>query len=968
MRIILAFSVILSISVQGQSKLDSLELALEQTSTDSTRIKLLHQLSDEYSYEYPAKAQELLQQAISLSEEANTPLLTIEGLSKLGHFLALRSSYDSALNAFERALRLSEKEDFDKGYSEALLGLGETHWRQGNLKKAQEYQERNIEFSRSIGNKEGIASSYNTLGNINNDVGEFTKAMEYYTSAANLFEEIGNKRNTSIALTNVGLIHQRLENYEKAIDYYLASDSIFEQLEFHRGNAYIASKLATVYKNLEQYEKSLSYSQRALTAYEKLGGRSAIAEIKHNVGNLYWEQKKYEEALPYYLEARAINLEIGDSMAVALNTQSVGGTYFQLDQSDKALQYLEEALTIAKATGAKLTIMDSYETLSAVHFDQQNFQSAYENLSQFIKLRDSLYTIEKRDLASEIEAKYQNEAKQNEIDLLESENTLQALQIEKRQNERNGLIIISIVILIVLALIINQYRIKQASNKQLKELDQIKSTFFENISHEFRTPLSLILAPVKDRMKQPLEEGDEHLFNTVIKNAENLDELIKQLLDLAKLEKDKYDLRLEPVESSGFFKVITASYESLAAVKQITFDIEIPDEDQWLELDKDLLRKICNNLLSNAFKFTPADGHVRFRLTYDENLIIDVSDTGPGIPTKDQERIFDRFSQVDGPHATGTGIGLALTRELVEASGGTIKLTSKVGEGSSFEVSIPVNPVSAQESDSSEVLSEQAHDVVENTFALSEKEQTLLIIEDNADLRTYLSSLFQEEYNIHSAIDGKKGIDAAKEIIPDLVISDIMMDEMDGLEVCRSLKSNEETDHIPIILLTARSDQQTKLEGLKQGADAYILKPFESEELRATVHNLIEQRQKLRARYTSTPDNGESSQVETPPFVLKCEKIVHDNLSNDSFTADDFSREIGMSRMQVHRKLKAMTDLSTTAFIRHHRLIEAKSLLEKGEPVSQVAYAVGFSSLSYFSKVFKEHYGILPSEHASQTF
>ena len=962
MRIILAFSVILSISAQGQSKLDSLETAFEQTTVDSTRVKLLHQLFDEYSYEFPSKAKEILQQAIELSQEANTTLLTVEGFNKLGHFLAIRSSYDSAMSAFESALLLAEEAEFDRGYSEALLGLGETYWRQGNLKKAQEYQERNIEFSESIDNAEGIASSYNTLGNINNDLGEYTKAMEYYTSAAKLFEELGNKRNTSIALTNIGVIHQKLENYEKAIDYYLASDSIFEQLQFHRGNAFISSRLATVYKNMGQFEESLSYSQKALAGFEKLGGRSDIAEIKHNVGNLYWEQQKYDEALPYYLEARAINLEIGDSMAVTLNSRSIGGTYLELDQLDKALQYLEEALAIGKATGAKLSIMDSYETLSAVYSKKQDFKKAYQNQSLFIKLRDSLYTIEKRDLANEIEAKYQNEAKQNEIDLLESENTLQALQIVKRQNERNGLIILSIVILIALALIINQYRIKKASNKQLKELDQIKSTFFENISHEFRTPLSLIIAPLKDRINQPLEKGDEHLLKTVIKNAENLDELIKQLLDLAKLEKGRYDLRLEPVEASGFFKVIAASYESLAAVRRITFDVEIPDEDQWLELDKDLVGKICNNLLGNAFKFTPAGGNVRFGMTYDGDLKISVSDTGPGISPQDEERIFDRFSQVDGPHATGTGIGLALTRELVDASGGTIKLISKVGEGSSFEVSIPFNPIPAQDMDPSGIHSNLEQGTESAFTSISTKEQTLLIIEDNEDLRSYLSGLFQEEYNIHSAVDGKEGIDVAKEIIPDLVISDIMMAEMDGLEVCKSLKSNVETDHIPIILLTARSDQQTKLEGLKQGADSYILKPFESEELRVTVHNLIEQRQKLRARYTN---DDESSHSETPPFVQKCESIVQDYLSDDSFTVDDFSREIGMSRMQVHRKLKAMTDLSTTAFIRHHRMIAAKSLLEKGEPVSQVAYAVGFSSLSYFSKVFKEHYGLLPSEHAS---
>lgn len=939
----------------SQSKLDSLESAYEQASTDSTRIILLHQLSDEYSYEIPSKAKDLLLQAIELSESTNIPILAAEGLNKLGTFLSLRASYDSAIQTFEKALKVAGKAEFNIGYSEALIGIGDVFWRKGELKKAQEYQEKNIAFSESIDNLDGIASSYNTLGNINNDIGEFTKAMEYYTLAAEMFRKIGNQRKTSIALTNVGVIHQKLENYEKAILYYLASDSIFRELKFHRGNAFIASRLSTVYKNMKQYERSLSYSEKALESFEKLGGRSDIAEIKHNMGNLYWEQGKYSEALPYYLEARAINLDIGDSMAVAMNSQSVGGTYFELGDSDNALNYLNEALTIAKIKGAKLTIMDSYETLSAVYSDQQNFKNAYENLSQFIKLRDSLYTIEKRDLASEIEAKYQNEAQQRTIEL-------QEVTIAKRQNERNGLIIIAIIILIILALIINQYRIKQKTNRQLRELDQIKSTFFENISHEFRTPLSLILAPIKDRMNQPLTEEDEQLFQTVVKNAENLDDLIKQLLDLAKIEKGKYDLQSEPVEASGLCKVIAASYESLAAVKKITFDVKVPAEERWFQLDIDLVKKICNNLLSNAFKFTPSEGHVRFEIEYDSMLMITVSDTGPGIPKKEKERIFDRFYQVEGPHATGTGIGLALTKELVEAAGGNIELDSDSGKGTSFKISLPIKTAESGRVADAEIISELKSSENEYLQTFSDEKQNLLIIEDNEDLRSYLQEIFMDEFNVQTAINGKEGIEVAKESIPDLIISDIMMEEMDGLEVCESLKSNLETDHIPIVLLTARADQQTKLEGLKLGADAYVLKPFESVELKAICINLINQREKLRVKFAQTFINENERTTTSHPFTDKCLSIIKDHLSNESLSVDDFAREVGMSRMQVHRKLKAMTGFSTTAFIRHSRLIEAKALLESGEPVSQVAYAVGFSSLAYFSKTFKEEFGIVPSQ------
>lgn len=965
MRRYLIFIVLLSSSQSySQEKLDSLESILSRNIGDSARIGVLHQLFDEYSFESPSKAKELLLQAIDFSEKANLPILTTEGLNKLGNFLAVRASYDSAMQAFEKALTIAEKARFNVGYSEALIGIGDTFWRKGELEEAQQYQERNITFSKSVDHPEGIASSYNTLGNINNDIGEYTKAMEYYTLAAEMFEEIGDKRKTSIALTNVGVIHQKLENYEKAIAYYLASDSIFMKLKFYRGNAFISSRLATVYKNLKQYENSLSYSEKALESFEKLGGRSDIAEIKHNMGNLYWDQQKYNEALPYYLEARAINLEIGDSMAVALNSQSVGGTYFRLGQSDKALQYLEEALTVAQNTGAKLTVMDSYETLAAVYLENQDFKNAFQSLSQFITMRDSLYTIEKRDLASEIEAKYQNEAQQKAIELLEAENNLHELTITKRQNERNGLIVLALVTLIILGLLFNRYRIKQNANKQLKKLDQIKSTFFENISHEFRTPLSLILAPIKDRLNHPISKKDEQLFQTVIKNAENLDDLIKQLLDLAKMEKGKYDLRPQPVEASALFKVIAASYESLAAVKQITFDVRISIEEKWFELDVDLIKKICNNLLANAFKFTPDRGHVQFEVDYDSTLKINVSDTGPGIPVKDREQIFDRFYQVEGPHATGTGIGLALTKELVVAAGGTIELESGLEKGASFKVSLPAKITEPGLVTLEKFIPKSENGEIQHQQTLSDEKQNLLIIEDNEDLRSYLLEIFLHEFNVQTATNGKEGIEVAMESIPDLILSDIMMEEMDGLEVCKSLKTNLETDHIPIVLLTARADQQTKIEGIKQGADAYMLKPFESEELKALCHNLIKQREKLRKKYAQTFEAEKEQKTSSHPFIDKCLAIIKGHLSDESLGADDFAREVGMSRMQVHRKLKAMTGYATTGFIRHTRLIEAKILLEKGEPVSQVAYAVGFSSLAYFTRSFKEDFGIVPSQIA----
>ncbi len=574
-------------------------------------------------------------------------------------------------------------------------------------------------------------------------------------------------------------------------------------------------------------------------------------------------------------------------------------------------------------------------------------------------LADSLLNTERIKLTQELEAKYQNKAQQKTIEL-------QELQIAKNQNERNGLIILAFVILLILVLIVNQYRIKQKTNQQLRELDRIKSTFFENISHEFRTPLSLILAPIKDRMNRRLEKEDEVLFQTVIKNAENLDDLIKELLDLAKLEKGKYSLQVVPVEASGLFKVITASYESLAIVKRITFEIDIPEEKKWLELDKELIRKICNNLLSNAFKFTPSGGNIQFKVTFGATLEINISDNGPGIPTKDREHIFDRFYQLEGPHATGTGIGLALTKELVGAAGGNIELESNSDQGACFSISLPAKSTEPDLVVDSVFTPEKDGIPMEHFSEFSDKKQNLLIIEDNEDLRNYVSKIFNEEFNVYVGTNGIEGVTIACETIPDLIISDIMMEEMDGLEVCKQLKGDDRTDHIPIILLTAKADQPTKLRGLDEGADAYILKPFESEELKVTVNKLITQRQKLRDKYLSINNNDVALVSPAQPFISKCEHIVEEHLSEDTFSADDFAKAAGMSRMQLHRKLTALTGFSTTAFVRHYRLGKAKLLLEKGELVSQTAYSVGFSSLPYFTKSFKEKYGFVPSELAKK--
>ena len=874
-----------------------------------------------------------------------------------------RINYDSALKYAKKAEQLSRQLKSDDLLGRSKFRTATVHIQKNQFDIAKAEMDTAIQLLESSGDKLRLLSAKVGMGRIYQRSSDFDRAVSFYFEALPLAEEVKDK-NTEARIKNyLASIYNYQKQYDLAITYFLGALRLVEELNFKPGISAVLTNLGEVYLNVEKFDSAIIYQRKALLIKIELGDKLGTGRVYNNMANVFANSNPpvFDSSLYYYGKGLSIAREIKDQRLTATHLYGIvrvnfmkGNFQLAEESSRPLLDMLDDVQDLSLAN-------NSYDLISLVYAALGDVEASFQFRIKSKMLSDSLLGTERIKLTNELEAKYQNDSKQRAIDLLEAENNLQELQIKKRQNERNGLIVLSIVVLLVLGLLINQYRIKQASNKQLRELDRIKSTFFENLSHEFRTPLSLIKAPIKDRLKKSSGQEEDEFLNLVLRNAENLDELIKQLLDLAKLEKGRYELKNDVVEASQFFQVLAASYESLASMKEITFDVKIPKDERWLRLDKDLVRKLCNNLLSNAFKFTQINGVVSLQVAYQGSLKLRVWNSGPGIPVDEQHRIFDRFYQAGGPQSSGTGIGLALTKELVEVAGGQIALESNADEGTTFIISLPLITTNSQAREPSPRTMEVASDEERVEPLFYPEKKNLLIIEDNEDLRNYLFGLFDSDFNVYTSTNGKVGIEEAKKTIPDLVISDIMMDEMDGLEVCQLLKSDQTTDHIPIVLLTAKTDQETKLSGLKHGADAYLLKPFESEELKTIVHNLIAQRQKLREKYSGS-GTQEGHESNAHPFIQKSEQVVAQHLSNDTFTADDFAREVGMSRMQLHRKLKAMTGLSTTAFVRHQRLVQARTRLEQGESVSQVAYAVGFSSLAYFSKSFKEEFGILPSQ------
>ena len=519
---------------------------------------------------------------------------------------------------------------------------------------------------------------------------------------------------------------------------------------------------------------------------------------------------------------------------------------------------------------------------------------------------------------------------------------------------------------------------KEKEAKQLKELDDAKNLFFTNITHEFRTPLTVI--------KGVNENSDalEKEKSLIRRNSNNLLQLINHLLDLSKLESRKLKLNLSQGDIVKYIEYLTASFFSMAVEKKIQLEFQSEVEELTMNFDELRTQQIIYNLLSNALKFTPEGGSIKINLAVEneelQKLRITIQDSGHGIPKQDIPHLFDHFYQVSNSVTKigeGTGIGLSLTKELVELMEGEIRVTSTLNQGSAFVVVLPIRSTLSDELipsnfdiDKEAVLPYISNKTTQNNRLISQELNTadenlpiLLLIEDNADIVTYICSILEEKYQIVISINGEIGIEKAIEIIPDIIISDVMMPIKDGYEVCKTLKQHENTDHIPIILLTAKANVSDRLEGLKYGADAYINKPFLKEELLIRLDQLLLVRKKIQEKY--------SKQIIAPQEVLTDEKdaffnklkeVIITNMSNHLFGVPEMANALFMSQPQVYRKSKALLDKTPTAVINMMRLNKAKELLiNTTDSISEIAAIVGYKDANYFSRVFQNKFRSSPS-------
>ena len=893
-------------------------------------------------------------------------------------FSLSQSKLDSLLYELDRAEDNVVKVLLYKEVSKQYFNL--------SIDSAIAYGKQGLALAERIDFHEATADLNNNLGIFYRTIGLYNISIDYYFKSLEIKEQLNDIKGVASTQNNIGVVYAEMEDPDPAIRYYNESLMYYESVNDTLKIATLVMNIGNVFLLKGMYDSALISYNLAKPEFESRNIISNLHKIYLNIGESYENKHVFDSAQKYFDKALEISLKGTNQQWHARAYLYKGRLLLNHDSINQSFVFLKRAYTIGEEIGDIRTQRDASELLMEYFASINRYDSSFYYSSEYINYNNilSFSTLNRSLGIAETDFKYQSEIRENEIN------------ITRQRFSRNIMILFSILTLLLTVYIYRSYRNKQKANRLLAEMDELKSRLFSNISHEFRTPLTLILGPLEEMLVTEKEKKPTRkTVKMMRRNANRLLNLVNQMLDLSKLDAGSMKLELVEGDLIKSLKLIVLSFASLAEQKKIKFIYTFPEEKWTTCFDQDKLEKILNNLLSNAFKYTPEEGEVKCVVKMPDpgkNLVeISIQDTGKGIPADQLDKIFDRFHQVEKSYeleTVGTGIGLSLTKELVNLLHGDIKVESDLGKGTSFIIRLPVGKEHLKESEyilvkkeklKKPVLAEELEVVTEEEgYAedpLQEKKPEeefplVLTVEDHADIRTHIREHLEDSFRIIEAEDGVAGLDKAIENIPDLVITDLMMPKMDGVEMCKKLKTDERTSHIPVLMLTAKASVEDRVKGLETGADAYVTKPFNIKELRVRVTKLIEQRKKLRERFSRNiklepKDIAITSADEK--FLNRAIGIIEEKMGDFEFDAQTLQQEMTLSRSQLFRKLKALTDLSITEFIRTIRLKRGAKLLEqKFGNVAQVTYEVGFNNLSYFAKCFKELYGVSPSEYVKQ--
>ncbi len=970
-----------------------------------------------------------------------------------------RQNIDSSINLANRAINLSQELNYKKGLADGYYNTGNGYYLLDTLEPTITNYMKAFRIYEELGPSEWYGNVCLHIAGVNYFTGRDDEVMPYVYKAISMFESLDDREGLynayfSMAIGKCTLVPYEFDTaiyyYKKAMNY-LNTDRDQNYLAIlHRDIAIIYRRQFYATNNTSVLSKSLTWFYKALDI-PNISDRYKIWflwEVR-KLWNEYNTQAGLDSAdaclqrMRYLKDKNKTELDsIPDLYMVLSCLDPAKISYWQGDNEQtiadlkQALKKVESWLSGFSANNyhdpshglntkfyLKVTRKDIHYYMYESYIELGEFELALESYILSEQAREEIFLKKNQDYITVLETAAKDEKNKSQLELLASENELHKMRVRQSRIwliALGGFVIIFVLMTVLLIRqrkiraehkiilreqkLIHELKLKHVESKKLKELDHLKSQFFANVSHEFRTPLTLILSPAEKLLGKITHEDHRRDLLLIHRYARRLRRLINQLLNLSKLEAGKLKLNAREENIVKLLKTFTQSFESLATQKKVHLDFKSEKEEIIVSIDQNKLEIVINNLLSNAFKFTPEGGRISVEVASmpdDDNggkeVHIIVSDSGSGIPEDKLEKVFERFYLVDetnvGSHE-GSGIGLALAKELVELHRGEIRVESKMNVGTTFRIILPIpGPITTagenngfEETPGDDAIDEFSQEIPQSDIYQPEIEKkpderkpdidsskpVLLVVEDNPDLRAHICSHLSGEYNIIEAKDGEEGLGEAIRVIPDLIISDVMMPKMDGFEMSNTIKNDERTCHIPVILLTALAARESRIEGFETGADDFISKPFDMEELQIRVKNLIAQRhrvsqfieRKIKTLHSTLhldfTDSGITSMDEQ--FMQKAIEQLQIHHSNPEFNIHDFGRHVGLSVAQLNRKIKALTGQSSSEFIRTYRLNRAAELIKKKTgTVAEIAYDVGFNNPSYFTECFKQYFGQLPS-------
>jgi signal transduction histidine kinase/CheY-like chemotaxis protein len=932
-------------------------------------------------------------------------------LRTLGTVYWYKNDINKAIEFYSESVQIFEKLGDEQQKATSISNLGTAYYVLGDFSKSIDFYSKALETIDSAKYASETASYLNDVGTIFKEWGNRTKALEYFLRALKINNMINNKRYKATNLDNIASIYAEEGDYTIALQYIHQALAIEKEIDNVYGMATSFQTISSFHQKNSQIDSSLHYLRNALKCYDFVGDKLGLANTYSNYGEAYLLKKEYDKSLSYFVLAKDIAQSIDNEKGIAYALGGIGKAHFYLGNLNSAIVTFEKSVMLAEKHNYTPLLLSNYRYLAKAHKKRGNRGDEANYLEKLLSVKDTVYQQEKQKQASELLARFESERKESEIQLLNQRNLIARNQLARQRTTIAVVVIVLIFSIVGVFLLFRRYREKKRINQllenknreieekqreierqnrtleeqayKLRELDEIKTRFFTNISHEFRTPLTLIIGPVEQLLSKPLENESEATLKRVLNNAQNLLGLINQLLEISKIEKGMVKMQFAKGNISRQLQFITEMFSNAAAEKKLDMQFHPKGNNFTGYFDKGKMERILFNLLSNALKNTDK-GEIRVILEHSVQkgfVKISVSDTGCGIEKEKVPFIFDRFYSTgitpEGRKAS-SGIGLAYTRELIKIYRGTVDVVSEVDEGSTFTIELPCTLdcfdkheyelVDYSECET-EVLNPKTTVPVAKAAGhenISREQETILLVEDHDELRRFIASNLVENYRVLEAENGRVGIDLALKERPHLIITDVMMPEVDGMELAKTLKNNEETSHIPIIMLTAKASEESRIAGLETQVDDYLTKPFSYRELSVRIKNLLTIRAKLREKYhrsiTVNPSEVTTNSIDEQ-FLSKLLRIVEENMADTDFSVESLCDLAGTSRTALHNKLKSLLDQSATEFINSIRMKRAAHLLKsRSGTISEVAYTVGFNNLSYFNRLFKKCFGQTPSE------